>query len=155
MNRGFTLLEFLIVVAIIVILSSFAIPAWDKFIEINKYHNDIIALEHSINRAKITAMSKTTNVGVCIDTITNRILIYDVGFERGNEPCSGNLLFAVKLRSINTQIISNGDIIFDPRGLNIIGGENIICINNTELNSYYKIIIMMGAQRVEKGIGSC
>lgn len=152
MNKGFTLLEFLIVVAIIVILSTFAIPAWDRFIEINKYHNDIMAVEHTINRAKITAMSKTTNIGVCVET--NRILINDVGFERGNNPCSGTLLFAVMPQGINTKITSSGSIIFDPRGLNItVGGH--ICVYNDELNSYYKIIISRGAQRVEKGSGSC
>lgn len=156
MSKGFTLLEFLIVVAIIIILSTFAIPAWDKFMEINRYHNDVMAVEHTINRAKITAMSKTTNVGVCVVDNEPRILIYDVGFGRGNNPCSGTFLFGIILRGLNTQITSNGNIIFDPRGLSIVENYNsTICIYNTVLNSYYKIIISRGSQRVEKGSGSC
>lgn len=151
-EKGFSILEFLIVLGIIVILSTFAIPAWDRFMEINRFNNDIMAVEYSINRAKITAMSKTTNVGVCVKN--DKILIYDVGFERGNNPCEGTLLFAVTPRGLNTKITGSGNIIFDPRGLSILVGGNV-CVYNTELNSYYKIIISRGTQRVEKGSGQC
>jgi type IV fimbrial biogenesis protein FimT len=152
MEKGFTLIEFLIVVAIIVILSTFAIPAWDRFMEINRFNSDIMAVEYTINRAKITAMSKTTNVGICVDN--NRILIYDVGFPRGSNPCSGTLLFASVPKGVNTRISSIGSVIFDPRGFDILLGGTI-CIYNTELNTYYRIIISRGAQRVEKGEGGC
>jgi len=152
MEKGFTLIEFLIVIGIIVILSTFAIPAWDRFMEINRFNGDIMAVEYTINRAKLTAMSKTTNVGVCVGN--NTILIYDVGFPRGSNPCIGNLLFASVPRGVNTRISSTGSVIFDPRGFDILLGGTI-CIYNTELNTYYRIIISRGAQRVEKGEGRC
>jgi len=154
MEKGFTLIEFLIVIGIIVVLSTFAIPAWDRFMEINRFNSDIMAVEYTINRAKITAMSKTTNVGICVDSNDTRILIYDVGFPRGENPCSGTLLFATVPRGVNTRISSTGSVIFDPRGFDILLGGTV-CIYNTELNTFYRIIISRGAQRVEKGEGQC
>ncbi|PMP66617.1 MAG: hypothetical protein C0190_05280 [Thermodesulfobacterium geofontis] len=152
MEKGFTLIEFLIVIAIIVILSTFAIPAWNRFMEINRFNSDIMAVEYTINRAKLTAMSKTTNVGVCVKD--NKLFIYDVGFERGATSCEGNLLFEVKLQGRNTQIKNSGDIIFDPRGLSISVGGNI-CVENSELNRYYILCISRGAIRANKGEGVC
>jgi len=150
--KGFTLIEFLIVIGIIVILSTFAIPAWDRFVEINRFNSDIMAVEYTINRAKITAMSKTTNVGVC--RRDNKILIYDVGFERGATPCEGTLLFEFSPQGRNTQIRGSGDIIFDPRGFSILLGGNV-CIENSEISRYYIICIGRGHIRICRGEGTC
>lgn len=151
-KKGVSLLECLLVLSIIVILSAFAVPAWNRFFEINRYNNFIMAVENAITQAKIIAMEKSTNVGVCVSG--NQILIYDTGYARSNNPCTGTLLFTVTPESENISISSAGKIIFDPRGLNIIVGGNV-CIHHNEFNTYYKIIVGRGHQRVEKGSGKC
>jgi len=151
-KKGVSLLECLLVLCIIVILSTFAIPAWNRFFEINRYNNFIMAVENAITQAKIIAMEKSTNVGVCVSG--NQVLIYDTGYARSNNPCTGTLLFTVTPESENISISSSGTIIFDPRGLNIIVGGNV-CIHHNEFNTYYKIIVGRGHQRVEKGSGGC
>ena len=65
-KKGVSLLECLLVLSIIVILSTFTIPAWNRFFEINRYNNFIMAVESAITQAKIIAMEKSTNVGVCV-----------------------------------------------------------------------------------------
>ena len=151
-KKGISLLEFLLVLSIIVILSTFAVPAWNRFFEINRYNNFIMTVENAINRAKIVAMEKSTNVGVCISD--NQILIYDTGYARSTDPCTGTLLFTVTPESGNISISSAGTIIFDPRGLNIMVGGNV-CIHHNKFNTYYKIIIGRGYQRIERGEGEC
>ena len=151
-KKGVNLLECLLVLSIIVILSAFAVPAWNRFFEINRYNNFIMAVENAITQAKIIAMEKSTNVGVCVSG--NQILIYDTGYARSNNPCTGTLLFTVTPESENISISSSGTIIFDPRGLNILVGGNV-CIHHNEFNTYYKIIVGRGHQRVEKGSGGC
>jgi len=151
-KKGVSLLECLLVLSIIVILSTFAVPAWNRFFEINRYNNFIMAVENAITQAKIIAMEKSTNVGVCVSG--NQILIYDTGYARSNNPCTGTLLFTVTPESENISISSSGTIIFDPRGLNIIVGGNV-CIHHNEFNTYYRIIVGRGHQRVEKGSGGC
>ena len=151
-KKGVNLLECLLVLSIIVILSAFAVPAWNRFFEINRYNNFIMAVESAITQAKIIAMEKSTNVGVCVNG--NQVLIYDTGYARSNNPCAGTLLFTVTPESENISISSSGTIIFDPRGLNILVGGNV-CIHHNEFNTYYKIIVGRGHQRVEKGEGEC
>ena len=151
-KKGVSLLECLLVLSIIVILSTFAIPAWNRFFEINKYNNFIMAVENAITQAKIIAMEKSTNVGVCVSG--NQILIYDTGYAGSDDPCTGTLLFTVTPESENISVSSSGTIIFDPRGLNILVGGNV-CIHHNEFNTYYKIIVGRGHQRVEKGSGGC
>jgi len=151
-KKGVSLLECLIVLSIIVILSTFAVPAWNRFFEINRYNNFIMAVENAITQAKIIAMEKSTNVGVCVSG--NQVLIYDTGYARSNNPCTGTLLFTVIPESENISISSSGKIIFDPRGLNILVGGNV-CIHHNEFNTYYRIIVGRGHQRVEKGSGEC
>ena len=151
-KKGVSLLECLLVLSITVILSTFAVPAWNRFFEINRYNNFIMAVENAITQAKIVAMERSTNVGVCISG--NQILIYDTGYARSNDPCTGTLLFTVTPESENISISSAGTIIFDPRGLNILVGGNV-CIHHNEFNTFYRIIIGRGHQRVEKGSGGC
>lgn len=152
-SKGFSLLEFLVVLGIITILSTFAIPAWDRFMEINRFNKDVIATEYGINKARITAMARTTNVGVC--TGNRQILVYDTGFERGNNPCRGTLLFTITLSGLSTTLTGSGTIIFDPRGLTTTWEGGSVCLRNAKLNNYYKITVERGTQRVEKGEGQC
>ena len=157
-KKGVSLLECLLVLSIIVILSTFAVPAWNRFFEINRYNNFIMAVESAITQAKIIAMEKSTNVGVCVSG--NQILIYDTGYARNNDPCTGTLLFTVTPESENISISSSGRIIFDPRGVRIPvdeeeNGEVDVCIHHNEFNTFYRIIIGRGHQRVEKGSGGC
>ena len=153
-NFGITLIEFLIIIIIIAILTNIGISAWERFYEINEYNNNIMAVEYTINKSKIIAMEKTINIGICIDSENNQIIVYEIGYERNDNPCSGTRLFTVKPKGEGTQISSSGIIIFDPRGLNIID-EGDICIQNTKLNTYYKIVIGKGYQKIEKGKGLC
>ena len=152
MKKGFSILELLIILGIIAIMLTLTLPAFKKLYEVNRFKNQAALVEYLISKAKILAMSKTSNIGVCIKD--NAILLNNLGYEFSNDPCHGTPLFKYSFQNTYTKVFSKGNIIFDPRGLSILStGE--ICLYDSFLNKYYKFIVEKSAFSVEEGVGKC
>lgn len=149
-NKGFSLVELMVVIALITILSAVAIPQINKFYRTYKYIEYTSSMENLVRWAKMTAMERSINVGLCVDT-TNKVLrIVDMGTNRTGI-CTGTDLNTLRIEHDFVSIGGSGSA-FDPRGFAIFTGN--VCLTNG--SSYYKAIISrFGAIRIEKGSGNC
>lgn len=64
-ETGFTVIELMIVIALVAILASIALPSYKEYIANAKGQELAIALTASINRAKSEATAQSSNVAVC------------------------------------------------------------------------------------------
>ncbi len=151
---GFSLIEVLIVVIILGVLSAVGIPLYKETIrdhKLTKYGNN---LEYLIKSAKIMAMEKTTNIGVCVDSST-KLTIYNMGTGRGGGACSGTEVMSMTIDSgdaagYNVSLAGSSGS-FDPRGLAISTGS--ACVSNG--SKYYKVFISRTGLRTESKSGAC
>lgn len=149
-NKGFSLVELMVVIALITILSAVAIPQINKFYRTYKYIEYTSSMENLVRWAKMTAMERSINVGLCIDT-TNKVLrMVNMGTNRTGI-CSGADLNILRIEHDYISIGGSGAA-FDPRGFAIFNGN--VCLSNGE--SHYKAVVSrFGAIRIEKGSGIC
>src|SRR5574343_669332 len=63
--RGFTLVEMIIVVAIIAIVMSYAVPAYNRFVAQNKVQSFAYALAADLGQARSEAIRRGADVTVC------------------------------------------------------------------------------------------
>ncbi len=152
---GLSLIEALIVIAIIAILASFAIPSMQKFYRVYKFNEYSFELESLVRWARIAAIEKGINTSICVNG--QNIVVYNETTSK-DPSCSGDVLKELVIReswitpSIYVALGKSG-LMFDPRGFAIFGGN--ICI--TDGNRYYKVILQSdrGAITVEGGKGGC
>lgn len=64
-ERGFTLVELIITVAIIAIVMSYAVPAYSRFVAQNKVQSFAYALASDLNNARSEAIRRGQTVEVC------------------------------------------------------------------------------------------
>lgn len=64
-QQGFTLVELLIIVAILAIAAQMAIPAWQAFIENNRSQALMHALENAIHQARAQAITRRIPMELC------------------------------------------------------------------------------------------
>lgn len=123
-NSGFTLTEVLIVISIAVIIAIIAIPNIRKYYSIYKSNEKVKEVESALKWARLVAMERTTNIGLCVEN--NQLKIIDMGTSRSGI-CTGSILRTIK----GTQdiIISGSGSAFDPRGLAIFSGS--ISVNSS------------------------
>jgi len=153
-KRGFTLLEFMVILAIIVILASFSVPAISRYLKFYKYEKYASQLELLVRQGKFLSMTKSINVGVCIKSDTEVQLI-GMGTERSGI-CTGSLIRTLKINSPESSYLKfqGSGFSFDPRGFAIYNGN--VCLYNSEENSYFLICVSrFGGIRIERGNGSC
>ncbi len=154
MEKGFSLIEALIVVVIMGVVAALAIPLYNQSIKdhkLTKYGNN---LEYFIKSAKIMAMEKTTNTGICIDSST-KVILYDMSTSRGGGVDSGTAVTSMDVESydasgFNTSFTGSGGS-FDSRGLAIATGS--ACVSNGI--KYYKVFISRTGLRTQKSTGAC
>lgn len=157
--KGFSIIEFLIVIGIIVILANIAFPSIKKLYRVYKFNQYAFELESLIKWAKVTAMERSSGVSICLNG--NEIKIYDEGPLRNPSCSESENTKLVKVMRINDSWVTprisvalgRSGLMFDPRGLAIYGGN--ICITDGE--RYFKVVLQSdrGAIRTESGSGRC
>ena len=153
-KEGFSLLEMIIIIVIVGILAAIAIPSYYGMIKRHKLTQYASEMEYIVKSAKMLAMEKTSNTGLCVDSSTNLIL-YDIGTSRGASICSGTVIRSMTIplsdASVNNITFSGSGASFDPRGLAIWTGY--VCI--TDQTRYTKACISRTGIRMEEGAGGC
>ncbi|MFP3367087.1 prepilin-type N-terminal cleavage/methylation domain-containing protein, partial [Pseudoalteromonas sp. SIMBA_148] len=64
-SRGFTLIELVVTVAIIAIIATWAVPAWQGLVQRSQVESDVRALTHALGMARSTATTRGVDVSVC------------------------------------------------------------------------------------------
>lgn len=64
-NKGFTLIELMVTIAIAAILITAGVPAFNQFVKENRLTTQVNALVHAFNIARSEAIRQRTSVGIC------------------------------------------------------------------------------------------
>lgn len=154
-KKGYSIIEFLMVMVIIAILSTISIPYLSKYFRFYKYENYASQLELIVRQAKMLAMTKSINVGICVKD-DRTVELINKGTERGGGICNGNQIKSLEIKTEDSSYINfaGSGFSLDPRGFAILNGN--VCIENTETNNYLLICVSrFGGIRTEKGNGRC
>lgn len=150
--KGFSLVELMIVVSIFAILAAVAIPALLKYQRDYKFIDYASRMEYLVKQAKIYAMERTTNVGVCVSGSTSTLTIRDLGTSRGAGICTGTPIKTMTVTESYVTLAGSGAS-FDPRGLAIFTGN--VCVRYADSNRYEAVRISRAGIRTERGAGAC
>ncbi|MEM4134697.1 MAG: prepilin-type N-terminal cleavage/methylation domain-containing protein [Candidatus Micrarchaeia archaeon] len=147
-KNGFSLTELLIVIAIISILAGIAIPQLSKYYREYRFSDYASQMEYLVKQAKIYAMERTVNVGVCVQG--NTLSIRNLGTNRGAGICTGT---AIKSMTVTDSYVTLGGTggSFDPRGLAIQIGNTCVSYSG----KFVKMHISKAGIRKEAGTGGC
>lgn len=151
---GFTIVEAIVAAGIVAILASIGILTLYRYRHVYIFQQYSSELEISVRRAKILAMERSTNIGVCVSQ--NKVEIRDIGTQRGAGICSGNIVHTISVDPVDSGYISfqGSGFSFDPRGFAIFAGN--VCVQNTRGNNYFLICVSrFGGIRTQKGAGLC
>lgn len=150
-QKGFSLVELMIVVSVFAILAAIAIPALFKYQRDFKFIDYASQMEYLVKTAKIYAMERTTNVGVCVSGST--LTIYDLGTSRGAGICTGTAIRTMTVTASDNYVtLAGSGASIDPRGLAIQLGN--ACVEYS--GRYEKVCISRTGVRTMRGpTGGC
>ena len=153
-TAGFTLIEALMTLIIVGILSAIGVPSYLNLMKsytLNQYGAN---MDYLVKYARVMAMEKTTNSGICVNSNT-QLIIYDIGTDRASGICTGTSSMTMNITSshasgYNISVNGSGGS-FDPRGIAIQLGN--VCVTNG--TKYFKTVISRTGMRNEEGTGGC
>lgn len=150
-KKGFTLIELLAVIALISILALVAGADIRRFYLAYKYYDYAFSMESTVRWAKVTAMERATNIGICVDN-SKLLTIRNLGAVRSTNPCQGTIIRSLQIDQGEPFNFVGSGASLDPRGFAISFGN--VCL--TDGRKFYRISISrFGAFRVENGQGNC
>lgn len=130
-QKGFTLIELMIVVAIIGILSSVALPAYQNYIARSQTNESIVLLNAAKTNVEVNLIAATGNFPATVATLQSMGI--KVSGRYGSiaivTPISGtpngSMQYKFKTTGINSQL--SGEIIEYARSTNAIGEATWVC----------------------------
>jgi prepilin-type N-terminal cleavage/methylation domain-containing protein len=151
---GFTVIEMLITLIIVGILSAIGVPSYLKLMKSYTLNQYAANMDYLVKYARVMAMEKTTNSGICVNSST-QLIIYNIGTNRGSGICTGTASMTLNIDSshasgYNISINGSGGS-YDPRGIAIQLGN--VCVTNG--SKYFKTVISRTGMRSEEGAGGC
>lgn len=142
-KRGFTLIEFLVAVAILAVILGIAAPGFYRYYRTYKYNEYVMQVESTIKWARMTAVERSRHVAVCVQG--NSLVVYDNGVSRQLQ-CSGTVLRRVDIPGNFVQIsATSGGGSFDPRGLGVQSSTIRVRRTDTSACQAYTIQSLRGA----------
>ncbi len=147
-QKGLSLVELLVAISLIAILASIAIPALLKYQRDYTFIDYASQMKYLVKQAKIYAMERTTNVGVCVQG--NMLTIRNIGTSRGAGICTGTVLRTMTVTDSYVTLTGSGAS-FDPRGLAIQLGNVCVAYGGR----YERVVVSRVGIRTERGNGGC
>lgn len=155
-SRGFSIIELMIVIIVLGVLGVMGVPVYRNMISDTKVYQYGSGMEHIVKYAKIFAMEKTRNVGICVTS--NQVTLYDLGTTRDTTVCSGTQITYVHIANQDVSRYSLGfqgtSVSVDPRDIVIypgLGGS--VCLTNQR--KYHKVSVSRVGMRTSTGSGGC
>ena len=166
-SRGFTLVELLMVLAIVAVLSTLAVPAFGAFIGRTQARTARNVLETSLNQARIAAVNRGGHVVVCPSLDGERcarstiwhpgwILFSDLDHDR-TRSAAEPLLAVGQVRSVGVAIVaSSGRLALDYRPDGSASGTNLtltVCDRHSGARGASTIVVSPSG-RVRHGVAT-
>lgn len=149
-QKGFSIFELILVLGLMAILASIAFPNILKYFRDYKFNDYGGQIDYLVKYAKIYAMEKTTNVGICVNSANKILTIRDIGRSRGAGICSGSVIKSMPIAENYISLAGSGASL-DPRGVTIFSGYVCVSYNNRHI----KVCLSKASVRTIKGSGEC
>ncbi|MEJ5339482.1 MAG: prepilin-type N-terminal cleavage/methylation domain-containing protein [Aquificaceae bacterium] len=144
-RRGLSLVELFIAITIVAILAGVAIPLVGEYYRAYKYNEYVLQVESTIKWARLIAMERGINVGICVQS--NMLTLHDMGTRRSGI-CNGDGMRKVEIMDNFVQLnATGGGSAFDPRGFAIFSSTVFVRRTDTERCECYTLQPLRGLIR--------
>jgi type IV fimbrial biogenesis protein FimT len=152
-NKGFTLIELMIVIAIFAVIATVITPAFLSWRDQSKVRGDAVNLRASFEMAKLRAIKHNTNVVVLFPNTTSYQVFIDTNNNGARD--AGETLLADRSLKAGVAITNNtfvgSDMAFNPRGMaNGPNSTGTITMTSPGGKQYSVVVSSFGRVRMER-----